>query len=107
YHSNFPSYIQISNKEQIGSRLAWCYGDLGIGMALYITARHLNNTDIERKSIDILGSTISRRTQDITGVVDACFCHGTCGIGHIYNRLYNYTNISMFKDASIYWFNKT
>src|SRR6056297_669604 len=37
--SHFPNWISINSNTQ-KSRLAWCYGDLGIGIALWLTGKN-------------------------------------------------------------------
>lgn len=108
YISNFPSWIE-KNKQNHGrnSRLAWCYGDLGIGISLYQTAKIIKNQDLEKEAIEILLHSAKRRDLKENMVVDAGLCHGTASIAHIYNRMYHYTGIEIFKESAIYWFNET
>jgi hypothetical protein len=47
FPSNFPSWIQESEPLS-GSRLAWCYGDLGISTALWQAAQSAGNKDWEK-----------------------------------------------------------
>ncbi|MDR1181419.1 MAG: hypothetical protein LBL13_05540, partial [Bacteroidales bacterium] len=57
----FPSVVYMDeNKREYGSRLAWCYGDLGIGMALWQASQTLQNKEWERISLDILLHTTTR-----------------------------------------------
>lgn len=106
YHSTFPNGV-IESESPSNSRLAWCYGDLGIGMALYLAGKTTNNINWESKALEVLLRTTKRRTDDLTLVVDAGLCHGAVGIAHIYNRMYGYTKNIIFKEASDYWFSKT
>lgn len=104
--SIFPNFI-IENLKKDNSRLAWCYGDLGIGITLWRASRILKDKDLEMFSIKVLINTTKRKNLKINSVSDSIFCHGTSGIAHIYNRMYNYTLIKDFKLASIYWFDET
>mgnify|MGYP001558949223 CR=1 FL=1 len=106
YYSSFPNGI-VESENPSNSRLAWCYGDLGIGMALYQAGKITGNSHWVDKAIEILLFTTKRRTDDVTSVVDAGLCHGTAGIAHIYNRMYGYTKNNTFKEAADYWFSKT
>ncbi len=106
YDSNFPSWICETEPSKY-SRMAWCYGDLGIGIALWLAGNNTNNEAWKAKAVEVLLQTTKRRSVEETGVVDAGLCHGAAGIAHIYNRMYNYTNIKDFKESAIYWFNKT
>lgn len=106
YKSVFPSWV---TKEQTStySRLAWCYGDLGIGVALWLAGKNVRNAEWQNKATEIVLHTTNRREQADTGVVDAGICHGAAGIAHLYNRMYNYTNREEFKESAKFWFNKT
>ena len=108
YISNFPNRIEKSKQNHgVNSRLAWCYGDLGIGISLYQTAKIINNKDLEKEAIEIFLHSAKRRELKENMVVDAGLCHGTASIAHIYNRMYHYTGIEIFKESAIYWFNET
>jgi len=104
--SNFPNWV--SNQEpSVASRLAWCYGDLGIGIALWLTGKNANNSKWQNKALEILLHTTQRKDLQENFVLDAGLCHGTAGIAHIYNRMYNYTQRDEFKQAALYWFDQT
>lgn len=106
YNSIFPSLVS-KDEPSIYSRLAWCYGDLGIGTALYVAGLNANNEDWKEKGIDVVLHSTNRREKKVTGVVDAGICHGAAGNAHIYNRMYNYTHRNEFQEAAKYWFDQT
>ncbi|MEN8154742.1 MAG: lanthionine synthetase C family protein [Acidobacteriota bacterium] len=106
YISNFPNIITAKNKYG-NSRMAWCYGDLGIGIALYQIARIIKDKKLEIESLEILKHTTKRRNLQENRVFDAGLCHGTAGIAHIYNRMYNYTGDEIFKESVLYWVDET
>ncbi|MFA8433388.1 MAG: lanthionine synthetase C family protein [Marinifilaceae bacterium] len=106
YKSNFPSLVS-KDEPTTYSRLAWCYGDLGIGTALYVAGLNTNNEAWKVKAIQVVLHSTKRREEKVTGVVDAGICHGAAGNAHIYNRMYNYTGRDEFKEAAIYWFEQT
>lgn len=89
------------------SRLAWCYGDLGIGVSLLQAAETLNDTELKNYSLEILKSTTNRLDPEKEGVKDAGICHGTAGLLKIYRNLFRKTNIPEFKNAGDYWLQKT
>ncbi len=104
YHSHFSgANIDVNTM----SRLGWCYGDLGIGYALLTASQELNDIDLKIKSLNILKDTTSRITEEFTLILDHCICHGTAGVGHIYNRLYQITEDDLYKKSSLYWFKNT
>ena len=103
----FPDYIDSSNMKYGGGRLAWCYGDLGIAIALWQAGDALNDKKLKQKASDICLNTTKIRKYEDAGVLDAGLCHGTAGIAHIYNRMYRYTNNPEFKKAANYWIEET
>jgi len=105
--SIFPSYIYMNGEKSNKSRLAWCYGDLGIGNVLWQISQILKNPEWERIAIDVLIHSTKRRDPVMEMVRDACICHGSSGIAHIYNRMYQSTGIENFKESAIYWLNDT
>jgi lantibiotic biosynthesis protein len=105
-NSLFPSFV-IPNSLPTASRLAWCYGDVGIAIALLRAARLAQRRDWESQAIAI-GLSASRRTDVISaGVVDAPLCHGSSGLAHIFNRLWQATAYRPFETATRYWINDT
>ena len=89
------------------SRLSWCYGDLGIAVALYETGTVLHDQQLREEALGILLHACNRRELEKNGVVDAGLCHGTAGIAHIFNRFFQRTQHPAFKEAARYWFEKT
>jgi len=102
FHSNFPSWISEGDPLS-ASRLAWCYGDLGISTALWQAAQSTNNKDWEKIAVDVLLDSTARKDIKENTVLDAGLCHGAAGIMHIYNRAYHYTGIDTFKELTRYW----
>jgi lantibiotic modifying enzyme len=106
YMCYFPAWAAEQEPSHY-SRLGWCYGDLGTGVVLWLTARRTNNEKWREKALEILLHSTQRREPANTGVVDAGLCHGTAGIAHIYNRMYHYTGQDVFREAALYWFDRT
>ncbi len=92
---------------QLPSRLAWCYGDLGIASAIWMAGISTSNEEWKKKAVEIMLHASKRRDLKENSVIDAGLCHGTSGIAHIFNRFYQATKIEEFKEAAIYWFNET
>nr|WP_298000706.1 lanthionine synthetase C family protein [uncultured Flavobacterium sp.] len=97
----------ISNEKNIPSRLAWCYGDLGIGFILFQAGLAFKDSKVKDFSLNILISCTKRRLIKETIVLDAGICHGSAGVAHIFNKMAYYTNNIIFKEAGEYWINKT
>ncbi|HNW99204.1 MAG TPA: lanthionine synthetase C family protein [Bacteroidales bacterium] len=100
--SIFPS----DNFHKRGSRLAWCYGDLGIANSLYILGNQLSNEKWIKKSIDIFIHASKRKELLMNSIIDAGICHGAFGISHIFRRMFFNTGIEIFSKASDYWINE-
>lgn len=98
----FPSWLAPGGVRE-RSRVAWCYGPLGLSATLLCAARHLNDPIVENCAIEIGLSAASRRGRG-AGVRDGGLCHGSAGNGHLFNRLYQATGRPEFREASIYWF---
>jgi lantibiotic modifying enzyme len=106
--SFFPSVVFMQEDQPVsGSRLAWCYGDLGLGYALWQASKIIQNAEWEQIAIDVLVHTTTRKDPVKEHVIDAGICHGSAGIAHIYNRLYQHTGMEPFKEATIYWLEDT
>ncbi len=107
YGSYFPSQSLENNSPIIKSRLAWCYGDLGVALALWYAGRTTNNKEWEDKGMEVLLYSAKRKTQTETYVMDAGICHGSAGLAMIYRRLYIETKNTAFEKAATYWIEKT
>ncbi len=108
--NDYKSYFPYSSRQkdlETSSRLAWCYGDLGVCFALYYAAETINHDESKKIAIKILLDSTTRRDLEQNLVFDGGLCHGTSGIAHIYNKLFKKTNISNFKIAADYWYQQT
>ena len=55
--SYFPNSISLEGDKGPQSRLAWCYGDLGVSLALWNASKVLADNQLEQKVIEIRGNT--------------------------------------------------
>jgi hypothetical protein len=88
------------------ARCAWCYGDPGIATALLLAARGVAAADWERVAV-ALACRAAERAPEKTGIRDSCFCHGTAGLAHIYNRMYQATGEPELGRAARSWLDRT
>ena len=88
------------------ARAAWCYGDPGIAAALLVTARAAGVPAWEEEARSLAG-TAARRAPELSGVRDACLCHGAAGLGHLFNRLYQGTGDRELLAAAHTWMART
>ncbi len=103
YGTFFPNTSIESQPILYKTRLAWCYGDLGVAIAIWQSGLILKNQDWIERGMTILLHAAARRGLKDNFVQDAGICHGTAGIAQIFNRLFRYTNQIEFKEAADYW----
>lgn len=105
YGSHFPPYI-IGN-HLFKSRLAWCYGDLGIALAIWQAGKAMKESTWQQYAMNIFLDSTCRLSPSETDVIDAGICHGTAGLVMFYRRMYFETGLNDFKRATDYWINET
>jgi hypothetical protein len=105
YAMRFPSYVYPDSKPA-PSRLAWCYGDLGIAAALLSAARGAEVRSWEDQAIRIARSS-SARPFETTRTIDASLCHGAAGNAHLFNRLHQATGDEELGRAAVEWCERT
>jgi hypothetical protein len=99
--SAFPGMFAAGELPQ-ASRLAWCYGDAGIAASLAATAQALGDGALLEKA-RLIGRRAALRAPHATGVDDASLCHGSAGLGLIFQRLWNATGDDAFAGAARFW----
>jgi lantibiotic modifying enzyme len=99
------SYNVAPGSEPRATRLAWCYGDLGIAATLLMAARAVGEKAWEREAIGISRAAAERDVEK-AGVVDAGICHGAIGVAHLFNRLYQASGEPALRAAALLWIEK-
>lgn len=94
--SRFSNWI-AAGQELKSSRLAWCYGDLGLAASLHHTAERLRRKDWRQFAQALLDRCLARSPDQVK---DAGLCHGAMGIAHIFNRAYQVNQESRYKIAA-------
>lgn len=89
----------------VGSRLAWCFGDLGIAAALDVAARCTGRHDVAEDAL-ALALHAAAVPDAVSRIVDAGLCHGAAGAAHIFNRLWQSTGEKRLADAARHWFER-
>ena len=106
--SFFPNTVSKNAQETVSkSRLAWCYGDLGIGVALWQAGNATGQLEWKEKGLELLLQSTCRLTFRETTVFDAGICHGSAGIAMIFRRMFFQTQRDEFKESVPYWIKKT
>ena len=101
--SLFPGFVEKVQPDAVNSRLGWCYGDLGIALALRAAGQALNDPALTAHAYDILRHSAARRDIAANSIFDAGLCHGSAGIAHIFNTVFQETNEPVFREAALYW----
>jgi hypothetical protein len=96
----------VEGRPSVRDRLAWCYGDPGIAGALFTAARHCGHAGWEAEAVDIARKAATRPLED-SNVVDAGLCHGSAGLGHLFNRMHQASGDSLLADAALRWYRHT
>lgn len=106
FSSMYPSWISQNPAESfLDSRVAWCYGDLGIAEAINYAGVKLRDEELINYSFNVAYKTIGRIADSM--IKDEIFCHGSAGASFMYNQFYKKTKNKDFRDASLYWLNFT
>ncbi|HYG65764.1 MAG TPA: lanthionine synthetase C family protein [Thermoanaerobaculia bacterium] len=87
------------------SRLAWCYGDLGVAATLLVAARGTGEAAWERTALDIAAHA-AERPDDLGRVMDAGLCHGAAGVAHLFNRMARMTGDERLVRAARHWYGR-
>lgn len=100
---HYPTYTNHEDNTY-NSRLAWCYGDLGVGLSLFKASHVLKNQKMEEQALSTLSNTLNRRTYLQTEINDAMICHGAFGLYNVYNHIYRITKNKSFKKCAFWWY---
>lgn len=87
----------------IPARLAWCYGDPGVAASLLWIARCVEESTWEHRALAI-ARRAAQCSLEQAGVVDAGLCHGACGLGHLFNRMFQASGDDALAEAARSWF---
>jgi lantibiotic biosynthesis protein len=105
--NNFADIVHANGHMTSYNRLAWCYGDMSMGLVLYQAGVCFNNRELCRGAHDLLLKTTERRNFDNSSVYEPCFCHGSSGLAYMYLKMGHYTKDVRFEEAAHFWLMKT
>lgn len=107
--SLYPTYVNDSNEalETKQSRLGWCYGDLGIAIALLNIGNRLQNDTYKQEAFTIFEHSAKNRNKANGGIGDASLCHGSMGVSHIFRRAYMAAGDNVFLEGAENWLEQT
>src|SRR4051812_15698745 len=98
---SLPSMIMHPDRRVPGGT-AWCYGDLGVAMVLWQAGRASGQRAWTAAALRLARAAVARAPH-VVRPADAGFCHGSAGLAHMMNRLFQYTGEVFFADAARYW----
>jgi lantibiotic biosynthesis protein len=101
--SLYSSIIYDRKQNDFESRLAWCYGDLGISLAFWQVGKKLSIEQYKAEAIRIMKHNANRIDLVENSVNDCGLCHGSAGIAHIFRRFWWETNETIFKETADFW----
>ena len=98
----------ISDKEENRfSRMAWCYGDPGIGLAFLTAGVETGIIEFVEYGENILLRAAKRFDLKVNQVDNPFLCHGTSGVAIIYLNAYKMSKNKLFYDVAKYWHSRT
>ncbi|MDE5899836.1 MAG: hypothetical protein K2H33_00595 [Muribaculaceae bacterium] len=103
---SFTTVYPVGNgsEKRFRSRLGWCYGDIGVSVALRNLGEVLHNDRYKTIALEIATfSAIYRRDPQLCAVFDAGICHGSAGVGQYFKRCHEIYGDFVFFDAFNYW----
>lgn len=89
------------------SRLAWCYGDLGVALALYKIGWLTGNSIYIDASKIIIEHASLRRSPQETVIMDRCICHGSCGVYMMFKYFNEFLFDGGLTEVVKYWYDFT
>jgi hypothetical protein len=72
-----------------------------------LAAAQVSGNDAWLKESLSVARNAARRRGRASGVADAGLCHGSAGLGHLFNRLWQATGKREFRSAALHWFERT
>lgn len=110
-HNSFFPYVvekdEVFTLQTKGSRLAWCYGDLGVILALMKVHKTLPRLNFYNKARRLALYMTKRRNLSENLVKDSSFCHGASGISAIFAFLYEEFKDKELLNSYLYWLDTT
>lgn len=105
--SLFPYVIFPGRDIDYNSRLGWCYGDLGIAIAIRNAGKAFQQLQWLDMANEIVGISTRRKDLARNQIFDGGFCHGAGGLAHIYMSFYLESGDEAQAEAARYWSEKT
>lgn len=103
--SRYPGTFTGDTTVRDTARLAWCYGDPGVAVALTAAGLALGSADVMEEAL----TTARGCARQVEGgkVEDASLCHGSSGAAHVLSRLARAHGDSELRDIATFWIGQT
>lgn len=103
----FPRQLFDDQPRDEFSRMAWCYGDLGIAHTFQMTGEIFKNNRWKQIAEQTMLKAAVRRSRKETLVSDTAFCHGSGGIGHLFSKFFQSHPNPVFEETARFWLQVT
>jgi len=109
----YPLFINDRGSTTVfgGPYWGWCYGDLGLSAVLCAAARAAHRPDWLTEAETIASAAAEKLRQakapEEVGITEPGLCHGAAGVAHLFNRLFQATGNTLFRDVSCDWYRYT
>jgi lantibiotic modifying enzyme len=90
----------------LSCRSAWCYGDPGLAAVLVSAAQARKDSALWQQATTLALRSAARPVEEAE-VSDASLCHGSAGLGHVFNWLSQVTDEEQLRRAARFWFERT
>ncbi len=109
YHKIGSLFPTVIGSEELNpkSRLAWCNGDLGVIYSLFQVSELYSDNLLRDRVLKMMDFETKRNKDTETFIFDAILCHGSSGVAHIFNRVYQKTGVESYKYAAKKWYQKS
>ena len=108
----FPFSI-VGARALTPSRLAWCYGDLGIAYVLLRVGEYFQDASLKAKGLSIAlhaagrdaASALVQRDED--QLLNTSICHGTAGLAFLFRQVFELTGAIALEQRAHEWLELT
>ncbi|MEO8699985.1 MAG: lanthionine synthetase C family protein [Kofleriaceae bacterium] len=102
--ARFPIQI-VAGSPPITARPAWCFGDIGVALGLAIAAGARDRADWRQIAIETARLSATSPLGDHE-IHDAGICHGSAGLAHLVNRIYQLTGDGELRRGAVRWYER-
>ena len=103
--SRYPSWVFPDGTTQ-AARVAWCYGDPGVALALVAAARAESESLWWDDAVEVARASAAVPIES-SGVIDAGLCHGAAGLTQVFGRLHQWIGGDDLAEAARRWLRAT